>query len=68
MQGDAPAPFMTFEAGNFPPELMREVRLLLDKKRVCSHSSDGRIGERDWEEQFLCIHLSEKVCPAQSAR
>ncbi|CAL5412948.1 unnamed protein product [Camellia sinensis] len=33
--GDVPAPLMTFEATGFPPEILKEVRYLLQKRSLC---------------------------------
>ncbi|KAK9147107.1 hypothetical protein Sjap_007010 [Stephania japonica] len=32
---NVPAPFMTFEATGFPPEILREMRYLLQKRSIC---------------------------------
>ncbi|WVY92448.1 hypothetical protein V8G54_031536 [Vigna mungo] len=33
--GDIPPPFMTFDATGFPPEILREVRYLLQSRSIC---------------------------------
>ena len=52
-QGDAPAPFMTFEAGNFPPELMREVIPLSDIKDFAPICEMGALENVHWIDGLL---------------
>ena len=71
LQGDAPAPFMTFEAGNFPPELMREVISFSDKKDFAPICEMGALENVHWRngllsyaEVYRCALYHQSLCQA----